>query len=148
MSYVATDPTSVLTRSTRLGMATRTVRELTLLAAGLAGAGTVLVIRDPHGHGSFGICPSRLLGLYCPGCGGLRGTHDLLTFHWREAVGENLLLIPALVLFGWWWVSQLSTALGRPMKGPSFTKRSGLFVFVVLIAFTVARNLPGSPLAP
>ena len=50
-------------------------------------------------------CPSKLLlGVDCPGCGGLRGTHDLLHGDVAGALDHNLLLIPFLAMlgyFGW-----------------------------------------------
>lgn len=109
----------------------------------------MLVLRDPHGPGSFGTCPSLLLtGMYCPGCGSLRGTHDLLTGQFGEAVGHNLLLLPGLAFVLWWWVSELAASHGRRIPGPPSSSRFAIGLLVVLAVFTVVRNLPGSPLAP
>ncbi|MGN0062678.1 MAG: DUF2752 domain-containing protein [Nocardioides sp.] len=117
-------------------------------AAGLAAAALV-VVRDPHQGGSFGICPSLLLtGFYCPGCGSLRGTHDLLTGNLRESLGHNVLLIPGLVYIVWWWVSELAAAHGRRVPGPPRSVGVSIFVGVLFVVFAVVRNLPGSPLAP
>lgn len=119
-----------------------------LLGSATITAGMALVLRDPHGAGSFGICPSVLLGFYCPGCGSLRGTHDLLTGHFTGAVGHNLLLLPVLAWLGWWWVARTARAWGRPVTGPPDSSRFAIGLLVVLAVFVVARNIPGSPLAP
>ena len=111
-------------------------------------AAAALVIRDPHQGGSFGTCPSVLLGFYCPGCGTLRGTHDLLTGQITSAVGHNLLLLPALAWLSWWWVSRVGAAWGRRIPGPPDSAPFAIALLVVLPVFMVLRNLPGSPLAP
>ena len=63
--------------------------------AGLAAATISLHLRDPHASGSWGYCPISLLGLYCPGCGGLRAVNDLTHGDVIGAVSSNALLILA-----------------------------------------------------
>lgn len=92
-------------------------------------------IRDPHRSGSWAVCPTQaLLGLDCPGCGSLRGLHDLARGNVTEAVGHNLLLIPGVLFL-------LYAVFKRPGS------RWALIWGVAFVVFTVARNLPGSPLA-
>lgn len=108
-----------------------------------------LVVRDPHGGGSYGICPSLLLlGVYCPGCGALRGTHDLVTGDVVEAVGHNLLLVPALAWLAWWWLAQATSGTRLAVRGPWDSARFAYGLLAVVAVFAVVRNLPGSPLAP
>ena len=40
-----------------------------LTIGGLGLATLALHLRDPHAHGSWGLCPSAAIGIYCPGCG-------------------------------------------------------------------------------
>ena len=91
--------TAAVTRRQRVGR-----------AAGLAAAAGVTAyvgLVDPSSGGAYPLCPSRvLLGVDCPACGGLRGTHDLLNGDVVGALDHNLLL-PALlavyaVAFGLW----------------------------------------------
>jgi hypothetical protein len=99
-------------------------------------AAVAVTARDPHIHGSWGVCPTyAIFGIYCPGCGTLRALHDLVSGRTWESMGHNLLLIPALLFLCW-------GALARP--GP----RWSMVWLVALAGFTLARNLPGSPLAP
>ncbi|HEY9562135.1 MAG TPA: DUF2752 domain-containing protein [Nocardioides sp.] len=121
---------------------------VTIFGLGAAVAGAALVLRDPHAEGSFAVCPSTLLGFYCPGCGSLRGTHDLLTGHPLEAVGHNLLLIPALAWLTWWLVAQTAASWGRRIPGPPDSSRFAIGLLVVIAVFVVLRNVPGSPRAP
>ena len=122
-------------------------------AASLAAAGVVgaaLVLRDPHQQGSWLVCPLHAMtGLYCPGCGSLRGLNDLLTGHVSAAVGSNALLLPALAWLTWAWLSAARVGVGGWRVGPApSSARFCYLLLAVLAVFTVARNLPGSPLAP
>lgn len=78
----------------------------------------------------------------------MRGVHDLLVGHPLEAIGHNLLLLPALGWLGWWWVHRVATALGRRLAEPPSGARFCWLLLAVIAVFTVLRNLPGSPLAP
>ncbi|MGH3458327.1 DUF2752 domain-containing protein [Aeromicrobium sp.] len=118
--------------------------------AALAAAGAVAVLlRDPHQTHSWGACPvNALTGGYCPGCGSMRGVHDLLVGQPLEAIGHNLLLLPALAWLAWWWVHQMAAAVGRRIAGPPSSAGFCWSLLAVLAVFTVLRNIPGSPLAP
>ena len=68
-----------------------------LTIGGLAAATLALHLRDPHVSHSWGVCPLyALTGLYCPGCGGLRGVNDLSNGHVGAAASSNLLLVLAI----------------------------------------------------
>jgi len=89
---------------------------------------------DPARGGLYPRCPSRLLlGIDCPFCGGLRGTHDLLHGDIAGALDHNLLL-PAYLI-------ALVVALARPSVRPP--RWAWVTAAAVVVAFTLARNLPG-----
>lgn len=117
----------------------------TLGTAGLfAGALAYIGLRDPHAPGfGFPPCPFRLLtGWNCPGCGGLRMTHDLLHGDLAAAVTDNVFLLVGLPLFGLW-------LLVRWRTGRTLVPKAALVVIVIAaITWTVVRNLPGFPLVP
>lgn len=117
--------------------------------AGLAVATLALHVRDPHVRGSWGFCPLALLGISCPGCGSLRAVHDLTNGDIAAAASSNLLLLVAVpfvvVALGGW---TLDAWTGRQRV---FTLPPWPWVVVggaAVVVFTVARNLPGSWLAP
>ena len=61
---------------------------------GSLGAATVaLHFRDPHVSGSWGMCPTAMLGFACPGCGGLRAVNDLTDLRLVDAASSNLLFV-------------------------------------------------------
>jgi hypothetical protein len=105
--------------------------------------------RDPHVGGSWGLCPVYgITGHYCPGCGSLRAIHDLATGRWGEVVGHNVLVVPALVWLGWWWLSRVAAVAGGSLAQPPSSRRSCWILLAAVGAFTLLRNLPGSALAP
>jgi Protein of unknown function (DUF2752) len=129
----------------------RRVRGPALVIGGLAVASLALRLRDPHDDGSWGICPSAAMGVYCPGCGGLRAVNDLTHGDLAGAASSNLVLVLAMpvVIFvlGRWlldgWTGRERDHSTRLVLG--VTAAYG----VALAVFTVLRNLPaGSWLAP
>jgi hypothetical protein len=127
------------------------MRAPVLVIGGLAVATLALRLRDPHEHGAWGLCPSAALGIYCPGCGGLRAVNDLTHGDLYGAASSNLAFIVALpfLLVGLtlWAVGRWR---GRPFRLPMSVVRPLAYgSLALLIVFTVLRNLPaGSWLAP
>jgi Protein of unknown function (DUF2752) len=111
-----------------------------------AGAATALLFfADPRAHQVFLPCPFRLVtGLYCPFCGGLRMVHDLAHGQVAHAWHDNAVAMPLMVLAALLW---LNTAVerwrGRPLTGVPVWLWPA--VAVVLVGWTVVRNLPFSP---
>lgn len=83
------------------------VRGPVLGAAVTAGLTVALHFRDPHQSGSWGFCPSAAMGVYCPGCGGLRAVNDLTNFDLVAAASSNLLFIVLIPLILGLWVRRL-----------------------------------------
>jgi hypothetical protein len=111
--------------------------------AGLTALTGYLYLADPDRGGAYPLCPSQtLLGLDCPLCGGLRGTHALLHGRVGEALDHNLLLPGVLavltVMLGLW----LLPLVGRPARRLPVPRWLGMAALGLLVAFGVARNLP------
>jgi hypothetical protein len=117
---------------------------------GLALLTVALHVRDPHDHASWGLCPSAAMGVYCPGCGGLRAVNDLTNGDVAGAASSNLLfvvLLPFVVfLLGRWARDRWR---GARRDSPSWLTPGVVYAgLAVIVLFTVLRNLPGSWLAP
>lgn len=110
-------------------------------SAVLAAGAVALLVRDPHVPGSWGVCPSVLLGFACPGCGGLRGTSELLRGDLAAAWAYNPLVVVGvplvLLLLGRWF---LDARRGREPWSPPTAAVTVVAVLVVL--FGIARNVP------
>ncbi|MFB9314888.1 DUF2752 domain-containing protein [Nocardioides plantarum] len=114
-----------------------------LTIAGLAAATLALALRDPHQHGSWGLCPSQAMGFDCPGCGGLRAVNDLTHGRLLDAASSNLYLvvaIPVVVLLLGRWVVDAWRGTERPAS--PLTVPLLVTAGLVLVAFTVLRNVP------
>ena len=141
---LATEPVVLRSRAERM-------RAPLLAIGGLAAATLALHVRDPHVSHSWGVCPLyALTGLYCPGCGGLRGVNDLSNGQVGAAASSNLLLVVlapvALVLLGRW--VYLTWRGGDVQVVPPVPRWLSTGLILAAVAFTVVRNLPGSSLAP
>jgi hypothetical protein len=127
------------------------VRGPALVIGALGIVTLALRLRDPHEHGSWGLCPSAAMGVYCPGCGGLRAVNDLTHGDLAGAASSNLAFVVALpfILLGLaLWA--LGRWRGRPYRVPMSVITPTAYLSLALLAvFTVLRNLPvGSWLAP
>jgi hypothetical protein len=122
-----------------------------LTITGLGVATLALHVRDPHHQGSWGLCPSAAMGIYCPGCGGLRAVNDLTRGDLAAALSSNLLvvlLIPvAVVLLGIWAADRWQ---GRSRQVSWRRLRPAVIGYVVVaLGFAVLRNTAtGAWLAP
>ena len=119
--------------------------------AGLSLLTLALHLRDPHQDGSWGLCPSAALGIYCPGCGGLRAVNDLTNGDVGAALSSNILvtvLIPVgVVLLAVWAVDRWR----GHTRTVSWTRLRPIVVSLVTVmfVFAVVRNTgSGAWLAP
>jgi hypothetical protein len=85
-------------------------------------------------------------GLHCPGCGALRGFHELLRGRWLMALHRNALVfgVAPLVGVGWVWRRWRK---GEPMHLDHlrFDAASAGWWLGALLAFGVLRNIPLYP---
>ncbi|OZE99957.1 DUF2752 domain-containing protein [Rhodococcoides fascians] len=107
-------------------------------------AGAVLFVRDPRSS-TYLPCPFHALtGLWCPGCGATRAFGDLVHGDVASAVSTNVLAVTLLVFGVLLWATWVR---GRAVHSPP--RWVVLFSALVVVLFTVVRNLPfGSALAP
>jgi uncharacterized protein DUF2752 len=123
-----------------------------LATGALVALGTLaLHLRDPHVGGSWGRCPTALLGFNCPFCGGLRAVNDLTGLDLSAAASSNLLLVAALPVVLALWGRRLRACWRGGSAAAPLVVPVAVWVAlaVVVTAFTVLRNLPaGSWLAP
>jgi Protein of unknown function (DUF2752) len=120
-------------------------------AAALAGSvsvGAILFCFDPSSYSFYPICLfHRFTGLLCPGCGSLRAMHQLLHGNISAGFHFNPLLVIALPMFAWFAVvSAIRILKNEPVRLGFPAKWMWLFLGIGL-AFSIWRNLPGSPFA-
>ncbi len=118
---------------------------------GLVGLGSLvgyLWALDPAKDGVWPPCPSRvLLGIDCPGCGGLRGTHDLLHGDVVGALDHNILLPFLLLMLAVPVALWMLPLVGRAARSFEPPLRVYWVAMGLAAVFTVVRNLPVPALA-
>lgn len=129
-------------------MAVRVPATVALLCLG-AVLLAVFLSRPPAQNRAIVPCPVyHWTGVHCPGCGSARATYALLHADIVGAWRKNPLLVTVLpflvfaVLRSWWqWVR------GGPFRDAlveRWSLRLALPVLLIVIVFTVLRNLPGT----
>ena len=104
----------------------------------------VLFLFDPAQHSFYPRCTLKALtGLDCPGCGGLRATHQLLHGNIAAAFRLNPLLVTLGPLAGAW----LLRAGARGIRRREFPQLRiappvAWLLFAGALAFSIFRNLP------
>ncbi|MBX6388837.1 MAG: DUF2752 domain-containing protein [Frankia sp.] len=117
------------------------------LGAGAAAlAGSVLVyLVDPAEPGHYPTCPFRqLTGLDCPGCGTMRGLHQLLHGNIAAAADYNIFFVIAAPLLVVGWAVTVARLLGwRVPRLPQLPTFAYVAIPVLIVAFWIVRNTPG-----
>jgi hypothetical protein len=132
--------------------ATRARRMLApaLTIGGLGLATLALHVRDPH-QGGWGLCPSAAMGIYCPGCGGLRAVNDLTHGEVGAALSSNILvtlMIPVVIAGLLMWSNDRWRGHVRETNARAVVQATLAFC-ALAVAFAVVRNLGfGAWLAP
>ncbi len=105
----------------------------------------VLFCFDPRRYHFYPTCVfHQTTGLLCAGCGCLRAVHELLHGHLVTAFRFNPLLVTSLPFLVWFGAAQTLRKAGNQPVMP--IRPAWIWaLLVVLVAFTLMRNLPGAP---
>jgi hypothetical protein len=116
--------------------------------AGLVLAALLLVLHqfDPAHSGFYPGCTfHKVTGLNCPGCGGLRATHQLLHGNVLTALHHNaMVVLGAPLVVGWIGVWLWQRWRGRPARLSGLSNHWLWALFGAVVVFSVLRNLPFS----
>jgi hypothetical protein len=120
-----------------------------LAVSGLVAVLVVVGVFPPTANSWYPKCMSyQVAGIHCPGCGMTRAVHFALNGRLLEALSQNALVfivVPYLLvvfLRGLWdylWQNPSSPKWFRWPKWVTYT------LLAVLLAFSVARNIPVEP---
>jgi hypothetical protein len=118
-----------------------------LTLAGSGAALAYLAVVDPNEPGHYPLCPTRaLFGIDCPGCGLLRGTHELVTGNVAAALDNNLMLVvivPLLAVLWARWAVRSWRGTSPEVTYGRFRRRNAWIIagVVAMLVFGVVRNL-------
>ncbi|MCF7955703.1 MAG: DUF2752 domain-containing protein [Phycisphaerae bacterium] len=121
--------------------------QLASISSVIGFAAVLLYYAKPGESGLFPPCPfNAITGLYCPGCGTLRGLHQLLHGNLMAAMGLNSLMVLSLPYLGYAYFSLWSKAIrNRPLPGRFIPAKWIWALLSVVIIFAIARNIPAYP---
>lgn len=121
----------------------RLIAVLSLGSALLAGA-AVLFWFNPANGGFYPRCALHALtGLHCPGCGGMRATHQLLHGNIAEAFRLNPLWVIVAPFVTWLMLREAARAFADRALPPKRVAIWWIWVLAVaMMIFGVLRNLP------
>lgn len=107
----------------------------------------ILFLFDPLKYHFYPPCIFHTItGLYCAGCGSLRGLHQLLTGHIVKAMGFNPLLFFVVVIMAYSFMSGIIRRFtGRTMPLNSIPVLWIWIFFGSVLFFWFIRNLPFYP---
>jgi hypothetical protein len=107
----------------------------------------VLYLFSPHDSGLYAVCPFKALtGLHCPGCGTLRGLHELTHGHPVAAFGLNPLMVLSLPFIAFSIIKYIVAGIiGWPEPKIFIPSPFIWSLLAVIVLFWVLRNLPFYP---
>ena len=117
-----------------------------LAGAGIAGL-TLLYLFDPRNPGVYPVCPFFVLtGCYCPGCGTLRGLHQLMHGNIGAAFRYNAYAMLALPALAYSFAAGALRAYGLPAPPRVFVPARWIWTLLAaVLAFWLLRNVPFAP---
>ena len=112
-----------------------------------AGGLSVSYLLDPSSSDLYPPCPFlALTGFYCPGCGTLRGLHQLARGHPLAALDLNPLMMLLLPFVAYFLASRVMLAVtGRPLR-TFFVRPAVIWTLLgVILLYWLLRNTPAYP---
>ncbi len=124
----------------------RRTRSWGLLAA-VSGVVAVLYLFSPYDSGLYAACPFKALtDLHCPGCGTLRGLHELIHGHLGAAFGLNPLMVLLLPFIAFSIIKYIALGILDRTQRRIFIPSAYIWLLLgIIIAFWILRNLPCYP---
>ncbi|NGF55982.1 DUF2752 domain-containing protein [Parapedobacter sp. SGR-10] len=122
-------------------------RVLIWVMLGIGSTGVLFMYKyfNPLNHALFPKCPLKhLTGLDCPGCGSQRALHHLLNGEIEQSFLQNpllFLMVPYLLLGFYLQLVPEPTVRELKLRKALYGYRAIQVVFVVIILFTIVRNM-------
>lgn len=85
-------------------------------------------------------------GIYCPGCGSQRATHQLLNFNIIGVLNQNILFAAGILLFLYHGtILTLNKFFGKKMYNYIYHPKTAIIILILIILFWILRNIPLFP---
>ena len=108
---------------------------------------TIYVSVNPSDVDFLPKCPFYFFtGLYCPGCGSQRATHQLLNFNFLGVLQQNLLFVMGLFIVGYHLTILVSNNIYKKnIYNYLYHPKTPIVLLVFIISFWILRNIPLYP---
>jgi hypothetical protein len=115
---------------------------ITVCAVALA-----LYFISPFDSNVYAPCPfNALTNLHCPGCGTLRGLHELLHGRIGNALSLNLLMVITLPFIAFRFIKYVAAGIRKRPEQEIFIPSGVIWAFLgIVLLFWLLRNLPYYP---
>jgi len=85
-------------------------------------------------------------GLYCPGCGSQRATHELLHLHFLQAAKQNILFLIGIALFIYHYaVLGINKIFNKSWNSLLNYPKTPIIILIVVLIYWILRNIPIEP---
>ena len=123
------------------------VKRLIVLALACCG-GLLLYFHNPQDSKIIAPCPFHYLtGLYCPGCGSMRGLHNLLHGNIFKVFDYNPLMVLSMPLIIYLLLAELEIKIKGKILFPKKTFSSFFYIalLVIIIVFLILKKIKIEP---
>ena len=117
------------------------------IVVGVIGLGIFYFFINPKEVNFLPECPLHVTtGIYCPGCGSQRATHQLLNFNIFGVLQQNVLFFIGLFILGYHFVVTGSNRIFKKhIYNYLYHPKTPLVILGVIIIFWILRNIPYYP---
>lgn len=122
------------------------LKNLGLLILGI-GLAFLYFFVNPNNVDFFPKCPLYVTtGIYCPGCGSQRATHQLLQLNFIGVLQQNVLYFFGLFILGYHLtIEGLNLFLKKNVYNYLYHPKTPIVILVIIIVYWILRNIPYYP---
>jgi len=102
---------------------------------------------NPSNVNFFPKCPLyATTGIYCPGCGSQRATHQLLHLNILGVLQQNILYLFGVLLIAYHLiVTSLNLFFKKHIYNYIYHPKTPIIILIIVIVFWILRNIPYYP---
>lgn len=92
-------------------------------------------------------CPFFVIsGLYCPGCGSQRATHQLLNFNFLGVLKNNILYVFGIIIISYHFsILAIQKFSNKEVYNYIYHPKTPIIILIFILLFWVLRNIPCYP---